>query len=655
MRNLGTNLLICLILIALILPIGVGALYGMKKSDQNSFGNSADNGPVNVGLALSETEIGCNIGAIKELVASLAVESDSYIIQWDSADKAVATVVRHSESPMKGVVTAVGEGTTTITANVIDKNQFKIIESASCEITVVDSSISFSQSEVIISLDEGNTATITAKAPNDGAITWSSEDESIATVVDGVITAHKPGQVYIVATSGNVEGKVLVKVYNSVFTLEEVKLVGAGESASIQVNGTISEGAVWTSSDERIVSVDQNGTITGKKLGMATIKVTSSVDDLVSSCVVVVKEGSNEVVQLESGKKSVAAENPGKWFFLCESDNVTIGDLPTLDNGVITAHITHVGDANGNLSGANFFYLRYQPDEVGDVIYKNSLYIYSDSEVVLQINGKDVVYPAGYNRYEIEYLSSAPKNGNPYQIKFRCTGKFYVIPVFEEVGRIEKMTLSTTFEKLNTTNNTSIALTATVPNVTNPEVEWFSSNESVATVNNGVVTAISEGSTMITARFGNLSATCLITVEGDSPITGVILSSGNKSATIASPGNWFYFIDGKSVLNYKPILDEDGNIHLSVDAIDDAAKKYVYLRYQPETTATYKATVTIEFAGVDNSVVEISAGNKSAEAKVLVNGTNTFEIEFTADSQNPFQMKFKANGNFVVNVTFSEV
>lgn len=655
MRNLGVTLLICFILIALIIPIGAGALYGIKKSEQDSVQNSTPTGPAEIGLSLSESEIECNIGAIKELTAATAVESESYIIQWDSDNKDVVTVKKDSDSQMTGIVTAIGEGTAVVTVNVIDKTQFKIIESASCTFTVIDSSISFSESEVIISLDQGNTATITAKAPDDGAITWSSDDESIATVVDGVITAHKAGQVYIFAKSGNVEGKILVKVYNSVFSLEDVKLIGAGDSASIEYTGTIGEGAVWTSSDDRIVRVDQNGVITGVKLGMATIKVSSATDDLTSSCVVVVKEGGLEAVEIESGKKAVAAENPGQWFFLCESDNVTIGSMPTLDNGVISAHITHVGDANGNLSGANFFYLRYQPDEVGDVIYKHSLYIYSDSEVVLQINGKDVVYPAGYNRYELEYLSSAPKNANPYQIKFRCTGKFYIIPVFEEVGRIEKMTLSSTFAKLNTFDNTSLTLTAAVPNVTNPAVEWSSSNESVATVNNGVVTALSEGSTMITARFGNLSATCLITVEGEDPITGTNLSSGNKSATISTPGKWLFFKDGKSVLNYTPLMDDEGNIHLSVDAIDDANKKYVYLRYQPETVGTYKVTITIEFAGVDNSVVEISGGNKSAEAKVLTNGTNTFEMEFTSDNANPFQMKFKAGGNFVVNVTFSEV
>ena len=655
MKGFTTTLIISLLAIALIAPIGLGAVSGFINTDQSSEDLPSQNEVVNVGLSISESDFTCNIGTEKKLVATTESQSDSYIFQWDSSDKKVATVKRDSESDKACIVTAVGEGTATITVNVIDKRQFKIVESVTCQVTVIDKSISFSLSEVIFSLDESNTATVSAKAPDDGVITWSSEDESIATVVDGVITAHKAGQVYIVAKSGNIEGKLLVKVYNSLFTLEEVKLVGAGNSAQIEVKGTISEGAVWTSSDSRIVTVDENGVITGVKKGMAVIKVSSVTDDLTSSCVVVVSEGTADVVELPSGKKADAANDPGQWYFLCESSSVTIGEIPTLNNGVISLDITHVGDANGNLSGANFFYLRYQPDDVGDVIYKNSLYIYSDSEVVLQVNGKDVVYPAGYNRYEIEYLSSAPSAGSPYQIKFRCTGKFYVIPVFEEISRVEKMTISESFKILNLTDNTSFTLDAIVPNNSNPEIVWTSSNEKVVKVNDGVVSAVGEGSALITAYCGNLSASCLVTVDSDGEVTGKKLSSGNKSATLKAPGSWFYYVDGKTAVNYTPVIDENNNINLSVSAVDEANKKYAYLRYQPEAIATYKVVITIEFAGLDNSVVEISAGDKSAEAKALVNGTNVIEFEFTADSTNPFQMKFKAMGNYVVNVTFSEV
>ncbi len=45
-----------------------------------------------------------------------------------------------------------------------------------------------------------------------------------------------------------------------------------------------------------------------------------------------------------------------------------------------------------------------------------------------------------------------------------------------------------------------------------PSVTWESSNTSVATVSNGVVTAVAEGQATITAKAGSLSATCAVTV-----------------------------------------------------------------------------------------------------------------------------------------------
>ena len=643
-------LLICLIAILLILPIGIGAWTAISTPDTESQGSSQPE-QVDIGLALSESEATVNIGGQKTLTASTAVESGSYIFLWDSDNKNVVNIKKSSENQNTATITGMGEGTANVSVSIIDVAKFKIVDTKTCAVTVINSNITFSVDELILSLEDSKTASVTAKAPDGGVIAWASEDESIATVdANGVITAHKAGQVYIIARSGDISAKLLVKIYNSFFTLEEVKVVGAGQSEQIAVNGTIGE-ASWTSSDDRIATVDANGVVTAHKTGMVTVKATSVSDGLTSSCVVIVKAGNAEATELVTGKKADSAANAGQWYYLCESNNVTIGSIPTMDNGLIYADITNVGT-----SGAHFFYLRYQPDAVGDVVYKHTLYIYSGTDnALIQLNGKDNYLKLGLNRIEIEFTSSTPKDINPYQIKFRCTGKFYIIPVFEEVGRIEKMTISSSFEKLNLVDNTTVNLVASVPGVTDPEIEWTSSNVNVATVQNGVVTAVGEGSAMLTARFGNMSAYCLITVEGDTPLTGSQLESGNKSVANSNPGSWFYLKDGSSKLNFNPIMDSNNNIHLSIDTIDDANKKYVYLRYQPETVATYKAVITIEFAGIDNSVVEISGGNKSAEAKVLVNGTNTFEIEFTSDTANPLQMKFKAIGNFVVNVTFSEV
>lgn len=653
MSGLIKAIIICLVAILLIVPIGVGVLNGISDSNNDSANNSSNgsNEEVDVALSLSDTEVAFNIGATKNLTASVAVESKSYIFLWDSSDKGVVSVRKSGEAQNVCEITAVNAGEATVTVSIIDVTKFKIIDSVSCNVTVIDTSINFSVDEVVISLDKSNTASVTAKAPDDGVIAWASEDESIATVDEnGVITAHKAGQVYIVARSGDIEGKLLVKVYNSIFTLEPIKIVAAGADAHITVNGTIGEGAEWTSGDGRIATVDANGVVKGVKAGMTTITVTSPSDGYTTSCVVIVKKGDNEASDLESGRKAQAAQNPGKWYYLCESDIVTVDSIPNIDNGLVHANITGIGT-----SGANFFYLRYQVDDIGDVTYKTTIYIYSSVENAhLQIDGKDNYLKLGLNRIELEYTSSEMKAGAPFQYKFRSVGDFYILTTFEEISRVEKMVMSDEHVTLDTGLNKTFTLTATVPGQENPAIEWISSNESVATVVDGVVTAVGEGNTMITAMYGNLTATCMVTVTGTEPIQGEKLPSGNKSTVLSNPGIWHYYKDGKTALYTDTIMDADGNIHMGVESVDTAAKKYAYLRYQPEVAGTYKVTITIEFAGNDSSVIDISGGNVKATPVILNNGTNTFEFTFTSDNSNPFQMKIYAPGSYVVKVDMTQ-
>lgn len=657
MNGLAKALIICLVAILLIVPIGIGAWSGLTGSNDGGADNSSqgNGGETDLALSLSDSEVAFNIGTTKTLTASIAVESKSYIFLWDTTDKNVVSIRKSSETQNVCEVTATGAGEATVTVSIIDVSKFKIVDSVTCKFTVIDTSINFSVDEVVISLDNGNSATVSATAPENGEITWSSMDESIVTVENGVITAHKAGTTYIVARSGDIEGKLLVKVYNSVFTLEQFKLLAVGTEGKVAVDGTIGEGVEWTSADPRIATVDANGMISGVKAGMTTLTATSTSDGYSTSCVVIVKNGDAEAKELASGKKAAAAQDPGNWYFLCESTIVTVDSIPTIDNGLIHANITGIGT-----SGANFFYLRYQVDDVGDVTYKNTLYIYSSVDNAhLQLNGKDNYLKAGLNRIEIEYTSATMKAGDPYQLKFRSTGDFYILPIFEEISRVEKMIMSDEHITLDTGLNKTFTLTATVPGQENPTIEWVSSNESVATVENGVVTAVGEGNTMITAISGNLTATCMVTVAGLEPIEGEKLPSGKKSDVLENPGVWYCLADGKSKLYTDTIMDTDGNIHLGIETTDTANKKYVYLRYQPvryqpETEGTYKVTVTIEFAGADGTQLDISGGTASLLTATLKNGTNTIEFTFTSDTSTPFQLKFYAPGSYVVNVEITE-
>ena len=83
----------------------------------------------------------------------------------------------------------------------------------------------------------------------------------------------------------------------------------------------------------------------------------------------------------------------------------------------------------------------------------------------------------------------------------------------DEVIEVESITLNKTVLSLTEGGNYLLVATVLPTNATNPSVAWTSSNPSVASVENGFVTAIAEGTATIMAQVGDITATCLIIVE----------------------------------------------------------------------------------------------------------------------------------------------
>ena len=210
-------------------------------------------------------------------------------VTWSTSSASIATVDNN------GKVTAVKEGTATITAKAGDK-------SATCKVTVNKkiipvSSVSLDKTE--LTLKAGATETLTATVNPDNAtnkkVSWSSSNTSIAKVDSyGKVTAVKEGTATITA---DVEGKkatCTVSVYTGVtsITLNVTTLkLKQGQlyqlTATVKPNNATYPEVTWSSSNSSVVAVDTNGHLTAKQEGTATIRAKVK-EGLTAECAVTV-------------------------------------------------------------------------------------------------------------------------------------------------------------------------------------------------------------------------------------------------------------------------------------------------------------------------------------------------------------------------------
>ena len=188
----------------------------------------------------------------------------------------------------KGVVTAVGAGTATITAITADGGFAK-----SCEVTVTEAEAGetvYGLDQHALSLEKGKTGQLAVKdaegnAPAD-ALKWVSSDETIATVDEnGLVTAIAAGSVDVSVSIGeNFFDSCVVEVTDKeiqALLLDENSItLTEGETRSLQVSivpkKTVSDKTLsFTSSDEAVATVDGNGVVTAVAGGTAQITVTS--------------------------------------------------------------------------------------------------------------------------------------------------------------------------------------------------------------------------------------------------------------------------------------------------------------------------------------------------------------------------------------------
>lgn len=173
------------------------------------------------GIEMSSGEETVYVGETVELAAVVSPDNatDTSVV-WSSNNEAVATVDEN------GTVTGISEGVVTITAttNGVDGSGAQL--NARCRVTVepapilpvavTDVRISSSSASIIV--DDGTflTATVSPQDADDKSVTWSSDDEAVATVDEnGFVRGVSEGNAHITVTTndGGFTASCLVSVY----------------------------------------------------------------------------------------------------------------------------------------------------------------------------------------------------------------------------------------------------------------------------------------------------------------------------------------------------------------------------------------------------------------------------------------------------------
>ena len=218
-------------------------------------------------------------GESAETDEKLAKAASKLTVEWTSSDESVATV------DATGMVVAVSAGEADITASVTDSEM-----SAVCKVTVKVAAKDITVPDNLdVKLNDGNETTVEATvSPADATdvkVSYASTDEAVATVdKNGKVQILQPGECDIVTTLTQegkkvVEKKTHIKAFYEVegITLDKTEgILTAGNTVALNATVLPEEIAdettvTWTSSDEKVATVDENGKVTAIAAGEATI------------------------------------------------------------------------------------------------------------------------------------------------------------------------------------------------------------------------------------------------------------------------------------------------------------------------------------------------------------------------------------------------
>lgn len=285
------------------------------------------------GVKLNESSVTLPIGGTVQLTATVTPEdAEDKDVTWSSSDESIATVSN------EGLVTSISEGKAVITVKTADGGY-----TAKCNVEVKvyhPESVKLNKSSIDIPL--GGKTQLTATIAPDNAenknVTWSSSDESVATVSnDGLVTSIKEGTTIITVKTEDggrtAECTVNVKIFHAENVTLDKTSVSLMEGGTTQLTATVTpeeaenKNVTWSSSDESIATVSNDGVVTGVGKGTATITVKTEEGEHTATCTVTVKDITDCVTVSRTGQSTSIINGQAKYgvtFSIKNSSTETI-------------------------------------------------------------------------------------------------------------------------------------------------------------------------------------------------------------------------------------------------------------------------------------------------------------------------------------------
>ena len=413
------------------------------------------------GIRLNRNELTIGLGPEGSEIITYTLEEglNSSKIDWKSFNESIVTV------DSNGKVTGIREGTTTIRAYINGNTSTCTVTVSSDYVPIERIKLSQSTLNILIGTTEKLTPTITPSNATNQDIIWKSSDESIATIDEnGKITTHKLGTVTIIAYINGYTSTCTVTVIDKIelekITINKSELtIKEKSSETLKItytpNNATNKKITWKSSDESIATVDENGKINAKKPGNVAIIAVSKDGGYVATCKVTVEALSKKVTSISLDKKEL---------------NIVTGEKSTLK---VTINPSYAENKN--------------------VTWKSS-----DDKIATVENGEIIAISPGITEIKV-----TTEDGN----------KEAVCKVTVKSPPIKNISFNQTEQTVYVDSETTLL---TISDPANSSIEnpiWTSSDDKVATVENGVVKALSIGETIITVSNDDKTITASINIR----------------------------------------------------------------------------------------------------------------------------------------------